>query len=131
MGFLTRCSSRKYPYLPSPPPPPQRAMKIQREGGFQKEAVFEEVGVGLSRSFFLGLQVMIKLSVILLSIGVSKQKLLFSSMIFHLRSAESFFHGLHESLCNMIVISSLINLVIYLLLCYTIYCGINCNVVML
>ena len=58
MGFLTRCSSRKYPYLPSPPPP-QRAMKIQREGGFQKEAVFEEVGVGLSRSFFLGLQVMI------------------------------------------------------------------------
>ena len=59
MGFLTRCSSRKYPYLPSPPPPPQRAMKIQREGGFQKEAVFEEVGVGLSRSFFLGLQVMI------------------------------------------------------------------------
>ena len=60
MGFLTRCSSRKYPYLPSPPPPPpQRAMKIQRGGGFQKEAVFEEVGVGLSRSFFLGLQVMI------------------------------------------------------------------------
>ena len=38
---------------------PQKAMTIQREGGFQKEAVFEEVGVGLSRSFFLGLQVMI------------------------------------------------------------------------
>ena len=52
-------------------------------------------------------------------------------MIFHLRSAESFFHGLHESLFNMIVVGSLINLVIYLLLCYTIYCGLNCNVVML
>ena len=34
------------------------------------------------------------LSVILLLIGVSKQKLLFSSTIFHLRSAECFFHGL-------------------------------------
>ena len=56
-----------------------------------------------------------KLSVILLLIGVSKQKLLFSSMIFYLRAAESFIHGLHKSLCNTIVIGSLINVVIFLI----------------
>ena len=71
-----------------------------------------------------------KLSVIVLLIDVSKQKLLFSSLILYLRSAECFLHRLHNSLCNTIVVGSLINLVIYLLLCYTIYCGIHCNVVM-
>ena len=37
-----------------------------------------------------------KLSVILLLIDVSKQKLLVSSTICYLRSAECFFHGLHK-----------------------------------
>ena len=46
-------------------------------------------------------------------------------MIPYLWSAECFFHGLHNSLCNTIVVRSLINLVIYLLLCYTRYCGIH------
>ena len=35
-----------------------------------------------------------------LLIGVSKQKLLFSSMVFYFRSAESFFHVFHKTLCN-------------------------------
>ena len=35
--------------------------------------------------------------------------------------AECFFHSLHDSLCKTIVVGSLINLVIYLLLCYTKY----------
>ena len=47
-----------------------------------------------------------QLPVILPLIGVSKQILLFSSMIFYLRSAERFFHGLHDSLCNTIVVGS-------------------------
>ena len=52
---------------------------------------------------------MSKLSVIWLLIGVSKQKLLFWTMIFYFRSAECFFHGLHDSSCNTIVIDSWIN----------------------
>ena len=35
-------------------------------------------------------------------------------MIFYLQSAESFIHGLHKSLCNTIVIRSLINVAIFL-----------------
>ena len=56
-------------------------------------------GRGGRESFFRGLRVrlMSKLSVLLLIIGVSKQKSLFSSM-----SAECFFYGLHDSLCNML-----------------------------
>ena len=52
-------------------------------------------------------------------------------MIFYLRSAECFYHGLHDSSCNTSVVGSGKKLpVIYQLLCYTIYCGIQCNVVM-
>ena len=54
-----------------------------------------------------------------------KAKTIVSIDDLYLRSAECFFHGLHGSLCNTIVVHSLINLVIYLLLCYTIYCGIH------
>ena len=35
--------------------------------------------------------------------------------------AECFFHSLHDSLCKTIAVGSLINLVIYLLLCCTKY----------
>ena len=47
-----------------------------------------------------------QLPVILPLIGVSKQILLFSSMIFYLLSAECFFHGLRDSLCNTIAVGS-------------------------
>ena len=40
-----------------------------------------------------------KLSVNLLLIDISKEKL-FSSAIFYLSSVERIFHGLHNSLCN-------------------------------
>ena len=57
-----------------------------------------------SQVFSLGRRVrlMSKLSVTILLICVSKQKVLFSSIIFYLQSAEGFFHGLHDSLCNTI-----------------------------
>ena len=76
-------------------------------GGVQKEVVSEGVGIA-SRVFFRGLRVrfMSKQSVILPLIDFSKQKLLFSSMIFYLRSGSCFFHRLHDSLCNTIVVSS-------------------------
>ena len=68
--------------------------------------------------------------VILLFNGLSKQKVLFSSTICYLRLAECFFHFLHDSLCKTIDLQLMNKLpVIYLLLCYTIYCGIQCNVV--
>ena len=85
------------PFTPPPRPRPNTrgATKIQREGG-----------KGGSESFLGGLRVrlMSKQTVILLLIGVPKQKLMFSSMIFYWRSAECSFHGLQDSLCNPIVV---------------------------
>ena len=110
------------------PHPPRRETEIRRGGGVQNEAISEGWGwlrVRLVSYLKLTAVLLSTLSVTLLFIGVSKQKLLFSSMILYLRPAECFFHGLHDSLCNTIVVRSLINLVIYLLLCYTIYCGIH------
>ena len=85
--------SRKYPY----PPTPRRVMETQRGGGVQRESISEAVGVA-SQVFFPGAPSKIdeqaQLSVILPLIDVSKQKLLFSLIIFYLRSAGCFFHGL-------------------------------------
>ena len=92
----TMWSSRKYPY---PPPPPALT-----HGGQRK---FRGKGGGRRvRVFFGGLRVrlMSKQTVIFLLIGVPKQKLMFSSMIFYWRSAECLFHGLYDSLCNPIVV---------------------------
>ena len=87
--------------------PPRRATEILTGGG----GGVQGGGEWPLESFFLVLRVrlMSKLSVILLLIRVSKQKLLFSLMIFHLRSAGCFFHGLHDSLFNTIVVGSWIN----------------------
>ena len=128
---IKMCSSRKYPY--SPPPTGGNGNSEGRRG--PKWGNFRGDGGGLSRSFFWGLRVRLvsylkltavllsTLSVTLLFIGVSKQKLLFSyDPLFTVSWV--LFHGLDVSLCNTIVVRSLINLVIYLLLCYTIYCGI-------
>ena len=92
----TMWSSRKYPY---PPPPPQHT-----EGNENSEG--RGGGGGGSESFLGGLRVrlMSKQTVIFLLIGVPKQKLMFSSMIFYWRSAECLFHGLYDSLCNPIVV---------------------------
>ena len=78
--------------------PLRRATELQRGGGgvgVQKETISEGV---------FRVRLISKPSVILLLIGVSKQKLSLSSMIFYARSAECFFHGLHDSLCNTIVV---------------------------
>ena len=82
----------------SPPPPPQHT-----EGNENSEGRGGEGGPSL---FWGGLRVrlMSKQTVIFLLIGVPKQKLMFSSMIFHWRSAECLFHGLYDSLCNPIVV---------------------------
>ena len=91
-------------------PRPERPEELSELSKVQKKAISEGVGIA-SRVFFRGLRVrwMSKQSVILPLIGVSKQKLLFSSMIFYLRSAECLFHSLHDSLCNTIVVGSCIN----------------------
>ena len=99
---------------PSTPPPAQHTEGNEnsegRGGGNQKETIFEGVEVGwpLESFFFWGggvrVRLMSKQTVILLLIGVPKQTLMFSSMIFYWRSAECFFHGLHDSLCNPIVV---------------------------
>ena len=68
MGFLTMCSSRKYPY--TPPFLPQRATKIQRGGGFQKEAIFEELGWPLE-VFFRGIGVVFKTNSCLVEQAIS------------------------------------------------------------
>ena len=70
-------------------------------GGVQKQAVSEIMRVA-SRVFFVGASSESKRLVILLLIGVSKQEL----MIFYLRSAECFFHSLHSTLYNTIVVGS-------------------------
>ena len=84
----------------SPPhPPPQHT-----EGNENSEG--RGGGEGGPSLFWGGLRVrlMSKQTVIFLLIGVPKQKLMFSSMIFHWRSAECLFHGLYDSLCNPIVV---------------------------
>ena len=81
-------------------PSPRRATELQRGGGGgggQKETISEGV---------FRVRLISKPSFILLLIGVSKQKLSLSSMIFYSRSAECFFHGLHDSFCNTIVVDS-------------------------
>ena len=81
-------------------PSPRRATELQGErggGGGQKETISEGV---------FRVRLISKPSFILLLIGVSKQKLSLSSMIFYSRSAECFFHGLHDSFCNTIVVDS-------------------------
>ena len=85
--------------VPSPPRPnTRRATKIQMEGGGRGVRVFFLGGGGLR------VRLMSKQTVIFLLIGVPKQKLMFSSMIFYWRSAECLFHGLYDSLCNPIVV---------------------------
>ena len=79
-----------------PPPPPSSCnggqRKFRGEGGSKRWQFPSGCGWPLE-SFFRGLRVrlMSKLSVILLLIGVSKQRVLFFSMIFYLRSTECFF----------------------------------------
>ena len=88
------CSSRKYP---SPPPPSRRVTgNSEGRGGGQKEAISEGVGVASSVFFFSGApskideQAMSCFTVNWCFKQVSKQKILFSSTIFYLRSAEFF-----------------------------------------
>ena len=105
LSYLWHCVVQENIHTPTFP---RRATEIQRGGGIQiSEGWGAASRIGPS-SFFRGLRVrlMSNLSVILLLIGVVKQTLLFSLMIFYLQSAECFFRSLHDSLCNMIVISS-------------------------
>ena len=102
------CSSRKYPY---PPPLHGGQRKFRGDGGFKGGKFPRRCGVAC-RVFFRGPRVRLisKLSIILPLIGVSKQKLLFSSMIFYLWLAECFFTACTIVLiCNTIVVGSRIN----------------------
>lgn len=74
--------------------------KFWGKGGLNRDN-FRGGGGWPLKSLFLGLRVrlMSKLSVSLLLINISKEKL-FSSAIFYLSLAECIFHGLHNSLYN-------------------------------
>ena len=95
-AFIQLCSSRKYAY-PLPTKGNGTPEGKGGGGGGQKETISEGV---------FRVRLISKPSFILLLIGVSKQKLSLSSMIFYSRSAECFFHGLHDSFCNTIVVDS-------------------------
>ena len=84
---------------PPPHPPPQHT-----EGNENSEGRGGEGGPSLFLGGGLRVRLMTKQTVIFLLIGVPKQKLMFSSMIFHWRSAECLLHGLYDSLCNPIVV---------------------------
>ena len=78
-----------------------------REWGWPLEVFFPGTPNKIGELLKLIAVLLSKLSVVLLLLGVLKQKLLFSSMIFYLRSADwFFFHGLHDSLFNTIVVGS-------------------------
>ena len=93
----------------SPPSLHRGQRKFRGEGGDQKEAISEGVGGCLQRFFFPG--DLSKIDELLIHnsfsveqtisyftvTGVSKQVLLFALIIFYLRSAKCFFHGLRES----------------------------------
>ena len=102
-----------------PRPNKRRATKILRKGreGGPKGDNFRGGGSGVASRVFLGggggrglrVRLMSKQTVILLLIGVPKQTLIFSSMMFYWRSAECFFYGLHDGLCNPIVVGLWLN----------------------
>ena len=114
----TMWSSRKYPY-PSPPQQTEgNENSEERAGGGSKRRQFSRGWKwgGLSSLFWGGgegrglrVRLMSKQTVILLLIGVPKQTLIFSSMMFYWRSAECFFYGLHDGLCNPIVVGLWLN----------------------
>ena len=93
-----------------PPPLPRRATGIPRRGGgggVQKEAISEGVGDCLQRFFpgdlgkiselFINNSFSVEQAISYFAVtGVSKQVLLFALIIFHLRSAKCFFHGLRD-----------------------------------
>ena len=94
-AFIQLCTSRKYAY--SLPTEGKGTSEGRGGGRGQKETISEGV---------FRVRLISKPSFILLLVGVSKQKLSLSSMIFYSRSAECFFHGLHDSFCNTIVVDS-------------------------
>ena len=96
-------------HTPLPPPPVRRATGIPREGGegVQKEAISEGWGIdyrgffpgdlGKIGELFINNSFSVEQAISYFAVtGVSKQLLFFALIIFHLRSAKCFFHGLRD-----------------------------------
>ena len=98
---------RAVPY-PPPPPPVRRATGIPRGGEeVQKEAISEGWGIDYRGFFpgdlgnicelFINNSFSVEQAISYFAVtGVSKQVLFFALIIFHLRSAKCFFHGLRD-----------------------------------
>ena len=96
----------------TPPPPVRRATGIPRRGGgVQKEAIFEGWGIdyrdffpgdlGKIGELFINNSFSVEQAISYFAVtGVSKQLLFFALIIFHLRSAKCFFHGLRDRLLS-------------------------------
>ena len=90
------------------PPPVRRATGIPRGGeGVQKEAISEGWGIdyrgffpgdlGKIGELFINNSFSVEQAISYFAVtGVSKQVLFFALIIFHLRSAKCFFHGLRD-----------------------------------
>ena len=101
-----------YRELPYPPPLIRRATGIPRRGGgVQKEAISEGWGIdyrgffpgdlGKIGEFFINNSFSVEQAISYFAVtGVSKQLLFFALIIFHLRSAKCFFHGLRDRLLS-------------------------------
>ena len=98
------CSS-----IPPPPPPVRRATGIPTGGGegVQKEAISEGWGIDYRGFFpgdlgnicelFINNSFSVEQAISYFAVtGVSKRVLFFALIIFHLRSAKCFFHGLRD-----------------------------------
>ena len=94
---------REVPY----PPPRSEGNGNSEAGGVQKEAISEGVGDCLQRFFlgdlnkigelFINNSFSVEQAIGYFAVtGVSKQVLLSALIIFHLRSAKCFFHGLRD-----------------------------------
>ena len=96
-----------YRVVPYPHPPVRRATAISRGGGVQKEAISEgwEIDyrgffpgdLGKIGELFINNSFSVEQAISYFAVtGVSKQVLFFALIIFHLRSAKCFFHGLRD-----------------------------------
>ena len=96
-----------YRVVPYPHPPVRRATGIPRGGGVQKEAISEGWGIdyrgffpgdlGKIGELFINNSFSVEQAISYFAVtGVSKRVLFFALIIFHLRSAKCFFHGLRD-----------------------------------
>ena len=85
-----------YRVVPYPHPPVRRATGIPRGGGIDYRGFFPG-DLGKIGELFINNSFSVEQAISYFAVtGVSKQVLFFALIIFHLRSAKCFFHGLRD-----------------------------------